>query len=100
MDVDCKLGSDPLVPTLPASAVQEDVLPVLGHMSHQVVREPEVGGGGAEQLPEFGVMDLDQGFLHLGGTQAQVRVWALTRTSTPHCTEDLLGSGAGSKKYG
>lgn len=100
MDVDRELGSDPLVPALPARAVQEDVLPVLGHVPHQVVCEPEVGRGGVEQLPEFGVVDLDQSLFHLGGTQAQVRVWRSGGHPCHAIQSTCWGAGAGNERYG
>lgn len=87
VDVDRKLGSDPLVTTLPARAIQEDVIAVLGHVLHQVICEPEVCSGGVKQLPELWVMNLDQGFFYLEGTQVQGRVWAFTQMPTPHFKE-------------
>lgn len=106
MDVDCKLGPDPLVTSLPARAIQEDVIPVLSDVPHQVVCEPEVGGGRVKQLPEFWVMDLDHSFFYLAGcTQAQVRGWTIMQMQIRHHSRHALKNnyregGFESKKTG
>lgn len=65
MEVEGELGSDPLVSALPPRPVQENVVAVLRHVFDQVVGEPQVCRGQAQDLAELGVLDLDPGFLHL-----------------------------------
>lgn len=100
VDVDGKLGSDPLVAPLPARAVQEDVVPVLSHVLHQVVCEPEVGSGGAEQLPEFWVVDLDQGFFYLQVSGYKSESGHSRGYPSHTLKSNYWEVGAGNKKYG
>lgn len=65
MEVERELGSDPLVSALPPCPVQENVVTVLRHMFDQVVCETQVRRRQAEDLPELGVLDVDDSFFHL-----------------------------------
>lgn len=65
MKVEGELGSDPLVSTLPARPVQEDIVAVLRHVFDQVVGEAQVCSGQTQHLSELGVLDLDTSFFHL-----------------------------------
>lgn len=65
MNVQGELGPDPLVPSLPARAVQEHVLSVLRHVFDQVVGKTQVGRGQAQHLPQLRVLDLDTTLLYL-----------------------------------
>lgn len=71
MDVEGELGSDPLVSTLPARPVKEDVVTILRHVFDQVVGEAQVRRRQAQDLPELGVLDLDTSFFHLNKIRTQ-----------------------------
>lgn len=65
MEIEGELGSDPLVSTLPACPIQEDVVTVFRDVFDQVVGKPQVGRRQAQHLPQLWVLNLDAGFLHL-----------------------------------
>lgn len=93
MDIDCKLGPDPFITSLPACAIQEDIIPVLSHVPHQVICEPQVCSGWVKQLPKFWIVDLDQCFFYLEGYPGTSQSWDIhTSFKMLHLKKKTMGN--------